>query len=347
VTSLSNRVDGNHSSAAPTLRSVAERAGVTASTVSAVLNETAAARSLPERTKRKIVAAARALNYRPNFFARSLRLKRTYTIGVILADLGDPYNSMIISGMERYLRKRGFLFLIVAHHHDTKLLSTYSAMLRDRRVEGFITLDTFLAEEPELPTVAIGGHKKIKGVTNVVLDHLQGASLALKHLRDLGHERIAFMKGAGVSVDSEDRWNAICEVTERLGIRMHPELVIQLAGESTPKLGYPFARQLLERKQPFTALFAYNDISAIGSIAAFQEAGLRVPEDVSVVGFDDIQAAEYVNPPLTTVRQPLQGMGEIAARTLLDRIEERLKEIPEIAVEPELVVRKSTAQASN
>jgi DNA-binding LacI/PurR family transcriptional regulator len=346
--SLRGRGDGDHSTAAPTLRSVAEHAGVTASTVSAVLNDTPAARSVAERTKKKIIAAARELNYRPNFFARSLRVKRTYTIGVILEEIGDPYGSMIMSGVERYLRKQNFLFLTVAHRHDPKLLSTYSTVLRDRRVEGLITVDTFLAEEPLLPTVAVGGHRKIKRVTNIVLDHLRGASLALQHLRDLGHEKIAFMKGSTVSVDSEDRWNAVCQVAARLGIRMPPELIIQLEGDDpTPKLGYPFARKLLERKQPFTALLAYNDISAIGSIAAFQEAGLRVPEDISVVGFDDIWGAEYINPSLTTVRQPLVEMGEIAARTLLDRIEGRLTAIPEIAVEPEMVVRRSTARVGN
>jgi LacI family transcriptional regulator len=120
-------------------------------------------------------------------------------------------------------------------------------------------------------------------------------------------------------------------------------LIVQLEGDdSTPNLGYPFAKQLLARNQRFTALFAYNDISAIGSICAFQEAGLRVPEDVSVVGFDDIQSAAYINPPLTTVRQPLQKMGGIAARTLLDLIEGRVMNLPEIAIEPELVVRRST-----
>lgn len=344
--SVKIRADGNRST--PTLRSVAERAGVTASTVSAVLNNSVASRSVPEHTQKKILAAARALNYRPNFFARSLRVKRTYTIGVILEEIGDPYGSMIISGVERYLRKKNFFFLTVAHRHDKHLLSTYSTMLEDRRVEGLITVDTFLADEPSLPTVAVGGHRKVRNVTNIVLDHIRGASLALQHLHDLGHERIAFMKGAAISVDSEDRWNAICQLAAELGIRMRPELNIQLEGDDpTPGLGYPFARELLRRKQPFTALFAYNDISAIGSITAFQEAGLRVPEDVSVVGFDDIQSAAYINPPLTTVRQPLQEMGEIAARTLLDRIEGRLEDVAEIAVKPELVVRKSTARARN
>jgi LacI family transcriptional regulator len=148
--------------------------------------------------------------------------------------------------------------------------------------------------------------------------------------------------------DSDERWNAICEVAAKMCIRMRQELIVELkGGDPTPHLGYPFAKQLLERKQPFTALFAYNDISAIGAICAFQEVGLRVPDDISVVGFDDIQSASYITPPLTTVRQPLLKMGEIAARTLLDRIEGRMKYVPEIAIEPELVVRRSTARPSN
>ena len=331
-----------------TLKSVAEHVGLTASTVSAVLNSSSASRSVPERTKNRILAAARDLKYRPNFLARSLRVQRTYTIGVILAEIGDAYGSVVISGMERYLREQNFFFLTVAHHHDKKLLATYSTMLLERGVEGFITVDTLLTEEPPLPTVAVAGHRRIKGVTNIVLDHRRAASLALQHLVDLGHEKIAFMKGSTVSADSDDRWNAICEVAAKLGISMRPELVVQLEGDDpTPNLGYPFAKQLLARKQPFTALFAYNDISAIGSIRAFQEAGLRVPEDLSVVGFDDIQNSAYISPPLTTVRQPMQEMGKIAARTLLDRIEGRMKYVPEIAIEPELVVRRSTARPSS
>jgi len=219
-------------------------------------------------------------------------------------------------------------------------------VLRERGVEGFITVDTLLTEEPALPTVAVAGHRRIKGVTNLVLDHRRAASLALSHLADLGHEKIAFMRGSKLSTDSDDRWNAICEVAAKIGIRMRQELIIELKGDDpTPNLGYPFAKLLLERKQTFTALFAYNDISAIGSICALQEAGLRVPDDVSVVGFDDIQSAAYTNPPLTTVRQPLIKMGETAARTLLERIEGKMKYVPEIAIEPELVVRRSSAQA--
>jgi DNA-binding LacI/PurR family transcriptional regulator len=328
-----------------TLKAVGELVGVTASTVSAVLNNSSAARSVPGHTKKRILEAARALDYRPNFFARSLRARRTYMVGVILQEIGDAYGSVVVSGIERYLRAKNVFFLTVAHRHDKKLLGSYSTVLRERGAEGFIMVDTVLNEDPGLPTVAVAGHQNIKGVTNVVLDHQHAATIALTHLLELGHTNIAFMKGSLLSADSHDRWIAICEVAAQLGIRMWPELVIELEGDDpTPNLGYPFAKQLLQRKRPFTALFAYNDISAIGSICAFQESGLRVPQDVSVVGFDDIQTAAYTVPPLTTVRQPLLQMGLTAARTLLEEIEGRTQSVPEIVIRPELVVRKSTAR---
>jgi len=328
-----------------TLKAVGELVGVTASTVSAVLNNSSAARSVPDRTKKRILEAARALDYRPNFFARSLRASRTYMVGVILQEIGDAYGSVVVSGIERYLRQKNVFFLTVAHRHDTKLLESYSTVLRERGAEGLITVDTVLSEHPGLPTIAVAGHQKIKGVTNVVLDHRHAAALALTHLLELGHTNIAFMKGSPLSADSHDRWIAICEVAAKLGIRMQPELVIELQGDDpTPNLGYPFAKQLLQRKREFTALFAYNDISAIGSICAFQESGVRVPQDVSVVGFDDIQTAAYMVPALTSVRQPLLQMGQTAARTLLEEIEGRTKYVAEIVIKPELVVRQSTAR---
>jgi DNA-binding LacI/PurR family transcriptional regulator len=329
-----------------TLRMVAERVGLSKGTCSTVLNQTSASRSIPVQTQERILAAARELSYRPSFYARNLGVKRTYMIGVVTQEIGDFYGSPIISGIERYLRQKNFFFLTVAHRHDPKLLETYSHLLLDRGVEGFITIDTFVDHPSPLPTVAIPGHRRVQGVTNIVLNHRKAASLALNHLIEMGHREIAFMKGSDFSPDSEDRWNSIREVAEELGIRMRAELIVQLEGDdTTPQLGFPFAKELLARKRPFTALFAYNDISAIGSIRAFQEAGFQVPKDISVVGFDDIRIAVHNNPSLTTVRQPLQKMGEIAARALLNRIEEHEDWVPEIVIEPEIVVRNSTARA--
>jgi DNA-binding LacI/PurR family transcriptional regulator len=329
-----------------TLKAVAEYLGLTPGTVSAVLNDAPSARSIPQTTKDRIHAAAKELDYRPNFFARTLRNKRTYTIGVIVEEIGDSYSSLIISGIEEVLRKKEYFFLTVVHRHNPELLNRYSRLLQERGVEGVITVDTTVHEAPSLPTVAVAGHTKVKGVTNILLDHRRAAFLALSHLKELSHERIAIIKGNPLSSDSKDRFDAICEVAEQLGLKIDPELTVQIdIDESTPQLGYPFTKQLLAREKPFTALFAYNDLSAIGAIRALQEQGLRVPEDVSVLGFDDIPAAAFHMPSLTTVRQPLSRMGQVAAQSLLDRIEGKQDYPSEIAIEPELVVRESTAKA--
>jgi LacI family transcriptional regulator len=327
-----------------TLKVVAQHLGLTPGTVSAVLNDAPAARFIPQETKNRIHAAAKKLDYRPNFFARTLRNKRTYTIGVIAEEIGDSYGSLVISGIEEYLRTKDYFFLTVVHRHDPKLLNRYSQLLLQRGVEGFITVDLQLSEALPLPTVAVPGHKQFPGVTNVVLDHHRAAKVALDHLLALGHKDIAFMKGQAFSSDSADRWEAIVQVARDLKIEIKSERTVQIdIDDPTPQVGYPFAKQLLERRVPFTALFAYNDISALGAIRAFQEAGLRVPQDISVVGFDDIQGAAYSNPSLTTVRQPLAEMGRIAAKALLERIEGKKDGPREIAIEPTLVVRQSTA----
>jgi LacI family transcriptional regulator len=327
-----------------TLKTIAQHLGLTPGTVSAALNDSPAARSIPKHTKARIMAAARELNYRPNYFARSLRLRRTFTIGVIAEEIGDAYGSIVISGVEECLRANNYLFLTVIHRHDAKLLQTYSQLLLERGVEGFITMDTSIMQKPALPTVAVAGHQRVDGVTNILLDHTLAARLALTHLKDSGHREIAFLKGHPASSDSAVRWAAICDVAADLGIAIRPELTVQIdSTDSTPQLGYPYGKELLARKEHFTALFAYNDVSAIGTIWAFHEAGLRVPEDISVVGFDDIPVAAFTTPSLTTVRQPLERMGQIAAQTLIDQIEDRAVYIPEITIEPEFIVRDSTA----
>jgi DNA-binding LacI/PurR family transcriptional regulator len=329
-----------------TLKAVAQHLGLTPGTVSAVLNDSPSSRSIPQETKNRIHAAAKELNYKPNFFARTLRHKRTYTIGVIVEEIGDTYGSAIISGIEEYLRQKDYFFLTVVHRHKPELLNRYSQLLSERGVEGFVTVDTTVYEVPSLPTVAVAGHKQVKGVTNIVLDHHRAAFLALSHLKDLSHQRIAVMKGNPLSSDANDRFRAICEVAQQLGLPIDPELVVQIDIDNpTPQLGYPFAKQLLARKKPFTALFAYNDISAIGAIRAFQEQGLRVPQDISVMGFDDIPGAAFHMPSLTTVRQPLTRMGQVAAQTVVERIEGKAEYPAEIAIEPDLVIRESTAAA--
>lgn len=338
----------NGSESVVTLKLVAEKVRLSPGTVSAVLNNSPSAKHIPETTRNRIFAAARDLKYKPNLMARSLRNKRTYTIGVIPTDISDGYGGQVIAGIEEYARQKDYFFITGIHHHDPQLFQRYSELLLERGAEGFITIDLNLQHNISVPVVAVSGHRQEENATNVILDQRLGVKLALEHLLSLGHRNIAAMIGNPDSADAAQRWGAISEIAKDLGVPIRPELTVQLAGEeSGPALGYPYAKMLLERKQAFTALFAYNDASAIGAIRAIREAGLRVPEDISVVGFDDIQAAVFHSPSLTTVRQPLHQMGEIAAKVLLDRLDGKEDWPKQVAVKPELVIRESTAKAAS
>jgi DNA-binding LacI/PurR family transcriptional regulator len=327
------------------LKELAAYLGFAPATVSLVINRSAVADSIPQETKDQILAAARKFNYRPNFFARSLRTQRSFAIGVIVPEVSEGYAATVMSGIEDYLLQEGYFYFVASHRHRRDLIDEYPRLFVDRAVDGLIGVDTPWHHDLGVPVVTVSGHNEVKGVTNVVLDHPRAAELALRHLVQLGHRRIAFIKGQEFSSDTEVRWNAIVSVARRLELHISPSLTVQLEGESpSPDLGYEVAKKLLSSKEHFTAIFAFNDISAIGAILALKEAGLRVPEDVSVVGFDDVQAAAYHNPRLTTVRQPLRKMGKIAAETVLRRIRGHKADgnMKQIVVEPELIIREST-----
>ena len=331
------------------LKELAAHLGLSSATVSLVINRSPAAKSIPHATQERVRQAARELNYRPNLMARSLRQKRSFTIGVIVPEVSEGYAALVLSGIEDYLLQEGYFYFVVSHRHRSDLIAEYPPLLQQRAVEGIIAVDTILTEPSAMPVVSISGHRSLPGVTNIVLDHLLAAQLALQHLQKLGHTRIAMIKGQDFSSDTEIRWNALHAVAKQLGVVIHDRLTVQLESDSpSPEVGYAVTRKILERGELFTALFAFNDISAIGAIRALREAGKRVPEDVSVVGFDDIQSAAYQNPALTTVRQPLRQMGAIAAETLLSRVNSpRSVDYPaEIVVKPELIVRSTTAAAS-
>jgi len=233
----------------------------------------------------------------------------------------------------------------VSHRHRADLIAEYPRLLQQRAVEGFVLVDTPSEPGLSVPVVAVSGHKHVPGVTNISLNHSRAARLALDHLSRLGHRRIAYIKGQAFSSDTEVRWKAVRAAAQELNLEVDDKLTVQLESESpTPQPGYDMASKLLKAGHPFTALFAFNDISALGAIRALREAGRRVPEDVSVIGFDDIQSAAYQNPGLTTIRQPLREMGMTAAETLLKRINgAKNAEYPKnIVVEPELIVRGST-----
>jgi len=343
----SSRPRGNSSAPSVSLKFLAEHLGLSPATVSLVINRSPAAKSIPHRTQERIRQAARELNYRPNFMARSLRAQRSFTVGVVVPEISEGYAALVMSGIEDHLLEEGYFYFVVSHRHRTDLIEEYPRLLQQRAVEGLIAVDTVCQKGVPIPVVAVSGHREVEGVTNIVLDHARAARLAMEHLAQLGHRKIAYIKGQEFSSDTEIRWEAERAAAKELGLEINERLVGQLDGESpSPEVGYGVTRKLLAAGEEFTALFAFNDISAIGAIRALREAGRRVPEDVSVVGFDDIQSAAFQNPGLTTVRQPLREMGVIAAETLLRRISAPAKTpYPKaITVEPELIVRESTAR---
>jgi DNA-binding LacI/PurR family transcriptional regulator len=331
------------------LRSIAQRLGLSTTTISVVLNDAPAAKAISPDTKERILKAAQELNYRPNFFARSLRQRRTFMVALIVPEISEGYAALIVRGVEDHLLQEGYLYFVVSHRGKPDLVEEYARLLIERGVEGLICVNTPLRAPLPVPTVSVSGQFKISGVTNISLDNRRAVRLALEHLVRLGHRRIAFFKGHPGSADTELRWESVCKAAKEFGIEVLPELTIQLqtqhGGEdpSTPDEGYFFAERLLQAKKPFTALVAFNDMSAIGAMRAFQDRGLKVPQDVSIVGFDDIQSASFQNPRLTTIRQPLRKMGEVAAITLLKRIANPEGETHNVRLEPELVVRESTA----
>jgi DNA-binding LacI/PurR family transcriptional regulator len=332
---------------AVSLRDLGRHLGLSPTTVSLVLNGAPGAASIPKETQDRVFAAARKLNYRPNFLARSLRSQRTYLIGVMVPELGEGYSSLVLSGIEQCLLAEGYVYLVTSHRHKPDLLERGPRLFYERCVEGLIAVDTPLRSALPIPVVSVSGHDRVAGVTNIVLDHDRAAELGLRRLAELGHRRIAFFQGQTFSSDTDTRWNAIVAAARRLGLAIDERLVVRLEGDSpSPQTGYCAARKLLGGRAAFTALWAFNDISAIGAVRALIEAGRAVPQDVSVMGFDDVYAAAFYNPALTTVRQPLAQMGSLAAATLLRRIAEPHGEFAaEESVEPELIERESTGPA--
>ena len=336
-----------------TLKDVAKHVGLSPATVSLVLNRAPAADAIPKETHERVFVAAKELDYRPNHLARSLRRQRSFSVGVLVPEISEGYAAGVMAGVEGHLRDNDYFYLIGSHRLEPKRLQEYLRLLEDRAVEGYILVATELEQAPSLPTVAVANHQRLDGVTNLVIDHEHAAAAALGHLAELGHRRVAVFKGQPNSPDTEERWESILAAAENLDLEIPPELALQLSGDPAETYGgeegydegYTYGRHLLEVGTEFTALFAFNDISAIGAMRAFLDAGLRIPEDISVIGFDDIQVAAFHNPSLTTIRQPLREMGETAARLLVERLTGEPPFPSVVTLETELVVRRSTGPA--
>jgi LacI family transcriptional regulator len=327
------------------LATLSAHLGLSAAAISRVLNGVPAARSIPKATQDRIFAAAKEFNYRPNVLARSLQRGHSMTVGVLMPEVSEGYATLVLAGIEQALLQAGYFYFLNSHHHRADLIERSMRMFEERSVDGMIAIDTVLHEVSHLPTVTVSCPLQQDDVTNITLNHRRAAELAFDHLAGLGHTSVAVIKGQQFSSDTEPRWQAIRHAAAKARITLDPKLVAQLEGDApTSEPGYFAAQRLLASNAPFTALFTYNDVSAIGAIRALREAGLRVPQDVSVVGFDDVQSAAFQNPGLTTVRQPLRTMGILAAESLVRQIAAPADHVPakQLMVDPELIVREST-----
>ncbi|HEY3834933.1 MAG TPA: LacI family DNA-binding transcriptional regulator, partial [Bryobacteraceae bacterium] len=311
VTSAKRSEDESQSKQPVTLKTLAAHLGLSRTTLSMILNDVPDATRFPEETRRRVVEFAKEIGYRPNYFARSLGKKRSYLMGVIAPDLGDGYEAALLGGFERRLLDTGYTSLVSNHFWFPGLLERHVKTLCDRGVEALLLIDSTPEEYPGVPAVMICTSRSPIWSTRVSIDNAFGIRQTLHHLAAIGHKTIAFIKGPQQGGDTLDRWNAVLATCQELGIRVDPRLTVQLerldpTGTRHPEGGRIATQMLLQRGVPFTALVAYNDISALGAMSALREAGCRIPEDVSVMGFDDIEFARIAYPPLTTVRQPLR-----------------------------------------
>lgn len=345
LTMTKQRLDAVDPGQPASLKTLGEYLGLNPSTISFVLNDTPN-RSIPEATRQRVREAAARFGYQPSHIARSLRSKKTQTLGIMLPEMGDGYHSQVLNGVADVLMREQWFFFTVHHRHHKDLVCTYPKLLQARGVEGILTIDTKLEWTPAVPTVCVANHGQLPGVSSINLDEDAAAMQSLRHLYELGHRQIVFMRGQSFSADSDVRWHATLRAARALGLVVSKALTIRLEKDTvTPELGYPDMSELLQRTRAFTAVLCFNDVSAMGVIRSLTDAGLRVPQDCSVVGFDDIPAAEYQIPRLTTVRQPLHQLGQTAAETLLRCIAGEA--VPHMTqLHPELIVRESSARAA-
>jgi len=346
-----------------TIRDVAKESGFSSTTVSIVLNNAPLARYIPADTKKKILRATKRLGYRPNQFARSLRSKRSHTVGVMVFDMTDPFCTLILRGIENTLYQASYLPILTDVHNEGSRFERYLEMLLDRRIEALIVIANWVfldinlladLEKSSIPTAMIGCELETDSISSVIVDNELGGHIALEHLYALGHRKIAFMRGPKALTDSSPRWRGIRSFARSAELELDPRLIVDMPESRDPlssvELGYKLTEELIRQKRSFTAMLAFDDMSAFGAIRALTKAGIRVPEQCSVIGFDDVATSSIYTPSLTTVRQPMEAMGASAVSVVLDGISAVLekRDIRPIhrKVAPELVVRESTKSLS-
>lgn len=338
--SAASRAASKNGGGVVTIERVAEEAGVSPSTVSRILNGTAVVSAVKKAAVDQAVAR---LGFVPNPMARGLAGGRTLSIGVVTQAIDSPFYGASLRGIEDALDPAGYSPLFVSGHWDATIESRCIDILLSRRVDGIIVLTGRLTDAAlksvakRVPVVVTGRAVKAAGLFSLNFDNTEGGRLATRHLIDCGHRKIAFISGDPRHPDATQRLSGYRMALEQAGIAFKPELVVQ--GEYNEASGVEAVSALLAARQKFTAIFAANDQMAIGAAHGLQRHAMRVPEDVSLVGFDDLPTSLYALPPLTTVHQPAYEMGSLAAQALLQLLDGTK---PQQSVPlPRLIVRDS------
>lgn len=331
-----------------TMSDVARQAGVDVSTVSRALNERTSG-MLRSETVEKVLAAAAELGYQPNVLARGLRTQRSHTVGMLLPDLTNPFFPPIVRGLEDALEAGGYTLIVANTDNDAGRERRALHSLVGRQVDGLVVATSHIdgdegaAAVGNLPVVLVNRRGTDPTIPAVVPDDDAGVSLAVRHLLDLGHTRIGHVAGPADTSTGRTRAEAFARITGDAGI--HDPSWVEATGIFGVEDGMAACERLLERHPDLTAICAANDLLAIGSLRALRAAGRGVPDDVSLVGFNDMPLVDLIDPPLTTVRIPQYDMGRQAGELLLQLFEQprpRRRRKP-VAVAPELVVRQSTS----
>lgn len=308
----------------PTIREVASRAGVSPTTVSHVINNT---RFVSAEARQRVLDAMAELNYRPNVLARSLRRGETRTLGLILPDSANPFFAEIARAIEDAAFSAGYNVILGNSENELAKEQVYVDVLVNKQVDGLIFVATG-DHSPSLehltrnglPVVVVDRRLSNLEVDTVLTDNLQGGLSAARYLLNLGHRRIACITGPSNLTPSAERVIGYRRALEEHGLPVEENLIRK--GDFHPRSGYLAAVELIRTQPPPTAIFICNDMMAIGALRALSEAGLRVPQDCSLIGFDDIELSSFTTPPLTTIRQDKAALAEAAVTLLLERIAE-------------------------
>jgi LacI family transcriptional regulator len=328
-----------------TIREVAERAGVSTSTVSHVINET---RYVSADVQARVRLAMAELGYQPNALARSLRVKRSNTLGMIVPEIAGPFFAEIVRAVEQVAFDRGYSLFLCNSDGDLEKERLFTNGLVEKQVDGLVFVAVGASVElverllaRDVPVVVIDRELPGVDVDVVLADNLAGGKAAAEHLAALGHRRIACITGPSVLTLSAQRVIGYRELLAERELPYEERLVVR--GRFDYASGHAAAKALLALPEPPTAVFACNDLMAIGAMAAAYAAGLRVPDDLSIIGFDNVPQAPYTNPPLTTIAQPIAAFGQAAIQMLLERIGDKGLAARRQVLSTQLVVRASTA----